>query len=181
LSAKKRRVLRLTPASKIGGLPGDGWTGADALRGEGEFSGSKSTLVGENGSGEVVDGVTSKQKFQDFELHLEFRLAFMPNANGQARSNRRCGTGSVVPAKSRRSAAIPQYMGQAPVVQKCFKNPVLATTGLFFGQPVARLRNERLFSLGLASQASDCRRFATVDTYERNKVASKQDCQTAIF
>jgi hypothetical protein len=140
---------KLKFAAYVGGLPGDGWTGNDALRGEGEISGSKATLVGENGSGEIVDGeltifnrdknavgklkkverksptegakppagavilfdgstadnfengkltedkllqvgVTSKQEFQDFELHLEFRLAFMPNANGQARSNSGC-------------------------------------------------------------------------------------------
>ncbi len=36
------------------------------------------------------EGVTSKEKFQDFQLHLEFRLAFMPNALGQARSNSGC-------------------------------------------------------------------------------------------
>ena len=38
----------------------------------------------------LMEGVTSKDKFQDFQLHLEFRLAFMPNARGQARSNSGC-------------------------------------------------------------------------------------------
>ena len=38
----------------------------------------------------LMEGVTSKDKFQSFELHLEFRLAFMPNARGQARSNSGC-------------------------------------------------------------------------------------------
>ena len=38
----------------------------------------------------LMEGVTGKDKFQDFQLHLEFRLAFMPNARGQARSNSGC-------------------------------------------------------------------------------------------
>lgn len=140
---------RLDFAAYVGGLPGDGWIGDEVLRGSGEILGSKATLSGDSGSGEIADdeltifdtnknsigklkkverksptagakppagavvlfdgstadnfengkmtedkllmeGVTSKQKFQDFELHLEFRLAFMPNASGQARSNSGC-------------------------------------------------------------------------------------------
>lgn len=38
----------------------------------------------------LMEGVTSRDKFQDFQLHLEFRLAYMPNARGQARSNSGC-------------------------------------------------------------------------------------------
>ncbi len=133
----------------LGGLPGDGWSGADPLLGRGEIKGNKAILTGDNGKGEIEDGVltifhsdnqpigklkkverksptlgakppagavvlfdgtspdkfengkmtedkllmegvTSKDTFQNFELHLEFRLAFMPNASGQARSNSGC-------------------------------------------------------------------------------------------
>ena len=136
-------------AAYVGGLPGDGWTGDEVIRGEGTISGNKATLKSDMGSGEIVDGVltikhsddsaigtlkkverksptlgakppegavvlfdgtsadkftggrlsddkllmegvTSKDTFQNFELHLEFRLAFMPNAQGQARSNSGC-------------------------------------------------------------------------------------------
>ncbi|MBW3543037.1 MAG: DUF1080 domain-containing protein [Planctomycetes bacterium] len=37
--------------------------------------------------GLLQPGATSKQKFQDFTLHVEFLLSFMPQAQGQARSN----------------------------------------------------------------------------------------------
>lgn len=38
----------------------------------------------------LMPGVTSKEKFGSFELHLEFQLSFMPNARGQGRSNSGC-------------------------------------------------------------------------------------------
>ena len=38
----------------------------------------------------LVQGVTSKQKFQDFSLHLEFLLSYMPAERGQGRANSGC-------------------------------------------------------------------------------------------
>ncbi|HQZ68150.1 MAG TPA: DUF1080 domain-containing protein [Planctomycetaceae bacterium] len=38
----------------------------------------------------LMPGVTSKEKFGSYELHVEFMLSFMPNARGQARSNSGC-------------------------------------------------------------------------------------------
>lgn len=38
----------------------------------------------------LIQGVTSKQKFHDFRLHLEFQLSYMPAARGQSRSNSGC-------------------------------------------------------------------------------------------
>lgn len=37
--------------------------------------------------GLLQQGVTSRDKFQDFRLHIEFRLPFMPQARGQGRAN----------------------------------------------------------------------------------------------
>lgn len=41
--------------------------------------------VGKDGL--LMQGATSKQTFQDFALHLEFMLSYMPHARGQGRSN----------------------------------------------------------------------------------------------
>lgn len=35
----------------------------------------------------LMEGITSEDLFQDFTLHIEFRLPFMPEARGQARGN----------------------------------------------------------------------------------------------
>lgn len=40
--------------------------------------------------GLMSQGITSKQKFQDFSLHLEFLLSYMPAARGQGRANSGC-------------------------------------------------------------------------------------------
>jgi len=37
--------------------------------------------------GRLREGVTSKEEFGDYKLHLEFMLSYMPEARGQARSN----------------------------------------------------------------------------------------------
>ncbi len=48
------------------------------------WTGKKDTLM----EGDLlVQGVTSKEKFQDFHLHLEFRTPFKPAARGQGRGN----------------------------------------------------------------------------------------------
>lgn len=38
----------------------------------------------------LVQGVTSKQKFQNYSMHLEFLLSYMPSARGQGRANSGC-------------------------------------------------------------------------------------------
>jgi hypothetical protein len=38
----------------------------------------------------LVQGVTSKQKFQNYSMHIEFLLSYMPAARGQGRANSGC-------------------------------------------------------------------------------------------
>ena len=38
----------------------------------------------------LVQGVTSKQKFQNYSMHIEFLLSYMPTARGQGRANSGC-------------------------------------------------------------------------------------------
>ena len=131
----------------FGGLPGDGWGGVEAVRGEGEIKNGVLTFTTEadvqiaddhitirdNGGGLIgeckktvrksptlgekppagaivlfdgksadafdggkldgellMQGVSSRQKFQNYHLHLEFLLPYMPNQRGQARANSGC-------------------------------------------------------------------------------------------
>jgi hypothetical protein len=57
------------------------------------FDGTEASAKKNWNGGKVVEGdllnngITSKGKFGDFTLHLEFRLPFMPKARGQGRAN----------------------------------------------------------------------------------------------
>lgn len=80
--AKLSKTTRTSPT--LGAKPPEG---AVVL-----FDGTDATAKKWNG-GKLVEndllnmGVTTKDKFGSFKLHLEFRLPFMPRATGQARAN----------------------------------------------------------------------------------------------
>ena len=73
------RVDRKSPT--LGAKPPEG---AVVLFGEGknDFTGSSVTE-----DGLLTEGATSTEKFNDFTLHIEFRLPYMPDASGQDRGN----------------------------------------------------------------------------------------------
>ncbi len=78
--AKLERVDRKSPT--LGKKPPEGAVVLfDGTSGE-AFDGARLT-----DDGAMLSDVTSKQTFNDYHLHLEFRLSWMPKASGQARSN----------------------------------------------------------------------------------------------
>jgi len=81
-----KEVMELTRTNRssptMGAKPPEGaivlFGGKDANR----FTGSSVT-----DDGLLTEGATSQEKFQDFSMHIEFRLPYMPSARGQARGN----------------------------------------------------------------------------------------------
>ena len=80
LSLKLNRTVRHSPTEgakppKGAAILFDGKTADNFIHG---------TLSKDNN---LMSNVETKQKFGDYTLHLEFRLSYMPEARGQARSN----------------------------------------------------------------------------------------------
>ena len=63
--------------------------------------------------GLLLEGATSKQKFRNYKIHLEFMLPFMPDARGQAHGN------SGYYAQSRYETQILDSFGLAPQNDDC--------------------------------------------------------------
>ena len=74
--------------------------------------------------GLLMEGADFKPMFQDFNLHAEFRLPFMPQADGQSRSN------SGLYLQSRYECQVLDSFGTEPMINGCgalyrFKKPDL--------------------------------------------------------
>ncbi|MEM7476255.1 MAG: DUF1080 domain-containing protein, partial [Planctomycetota bacterium] len=84
IDGKLKRVVRKSPT--LGQEPPKGavvlYSGADDV---GNWKGGKA-----DDEGNLMQGVTSKQTFGSHQLHVEFRLPFMPEARGQGRGNSGC-------------------------------------------------------------------------------------------
>ena len=76
---KLKKVLRTSPT--LGAKPP---AGAVVL-----FDGTSAKAFSEGRikDGLLLEGATTRQKFQSYKIHLEFLLPFMPNARGQGRAN----------------------------------------------------------------------------------------------
>ena len=75
LQRKSKTLGKKPPESALvlfAGTNADAWTGKKDSLMDGDL---------------LVQGVTTKEKFQDFELHLEFRTPYKPAARGQGRGN----------------------------------------------------------------------------------------------
>ncbi|HEY8504762.1 MAG TPA: DUF1080 domain-containing protein, partial [Gemmataceae bacterium] len=83
IKATLKKVERKSPM--LGEKPPQGAVVLFDGSGAEEWVGGKTVKLSD---GTFLDvGTLSKRAFKDFKLHLEFRLAFMPNSRGQARSN----------------------------------------------------------------------------------------------
>jgi hypothetical protein len=63
--------------------------------------------------GLLLEGPTTKQRFQSYKIHLEFMLPFMPNARGQGRGN------SGFYSQGRYETQILDSFGQVPQKDEC--------------------------------------------------------------
>ncbi len=75
-----KRVLRTSPTE--GAAPPEGAVVLYDGKGVNDFPKARTTK-----DGLLMEGASSETKFQNFTVHVEFRLPYMPTARGQARGN----------------------------------------------------------------------------------------------